>query len=314
MPRPEDLHIDAALSGFALDYAMGLETIGQLVAPVLNSTKQSNRYWVADKKAMRLANIDRLPGDEYARIEWGYSHEPFHCKGYGLKAVVPKEDIANADPQVDPSADAIAAVTGTIMRQAEVRIAATAFDPGTFTQTSALQSPAPWDDTTPDPWGNRLTANAAVQPATGQKVNTLIISDTAWELLRAMTAIKVAIFGTQGPYAVPTPEQVAAVLGIKRIWIGTGSYWDDATQAFVPIWGNSALWAYYPESVDANAGHVIVPMRTFVWNVDGVARFQVSAPEWVQSRKSWVHYVDDYTDEKAVCAAAGYLFTAVYTP
>lgn len=308
MPRPEDLHIDAALSGFALDYAMQQDFIGPLVAPTLNVQKQSDLYWIADKNALTIHDIQRAPGDEYAKVDWAHSTEPYMCKGYGVSAVVPKELIANADPSVDPSQDAIAAVTGSVMLNAEKRIADKAFSASVFTQTSALAGVARWDAATPDPWGNRKTANAVLHPPTGKKVNTLIINDDVWEFLRDMTAIKAAIYG-DGPKGVPTPAQVASVLGLKQIWIGAGSYWNGA--AFVPIWGKSALWAYYPESVSQNAGRIVVPMRTMAWNVDGVGRFQVSAPEWVQSRKSYVHYVDDYTDEKVTCAAAGYLFTTV---
>jgi len=309
MPRPEDVHIDAALSGFALDYAMSQEDfIAPLVAPTLNVTKQSDLYWVADKSSLVLHDIQRAPGDEYAKLDWGYSKEPYLCAGYGLQAIVPKELMANADAGIDPSQDAIAAVTSQIMLAAEVRVAAKAFSSSVFTQTSALTSTARWDSTAPDPWACRRTADAAVRAATGKNVNTLVINGTVWEYLREQAAIKSAVFGS-GPQGVPTPEQVAAVLGLKRIYIGTGVYWNGSQ--FVDIWGKSALFAYYPDSVDQNQGRIVVPMRTMVWNVDGVGRFQVSAPEWVQSRKAYVHYVDDYTDEKVTCAAAGYLFTTV---
>ena len=309
MPRPEDLHIDAALSGFALDYALQQDYIGPLVAPTLNVQKQSDLYWVHDKSALTIHDIQRAPGDEYARVEWDYSTEPYLCKVYGVSAVVPNELIANADPSIDPSQDAVAAVTGSVMLAAEKRIADKAFSASVFTQTSALTSTARWDSSAPDPWGNRVTANAAVQPTTGKKVNTLIINDTVWEWLRQQTAVKNAIFGSTGTFGVPTQAQVASVLGMKQIIVGSSSYWNGS--AFVPIWGKSAIWAYYPDSVSQNSGQIIVPMRTMVWNVDGVGRFQVSAPEWVQGRKSYIHYVDDYTDEKVTCAAAGYLFTTV---
>jgi hypothetical protein len=306
--RPEDLHIDAALSGFALDYALQQEYIGPLVAPVMNVQKQSDLYWVAGKNALTIHDIQRAPGDEYAKVDWDYSTDPYMCKGYGVKAVVPKELIANADPSTDPSQDAVAAVTGSIMLNAEKRIADKLFSASFITQTSGLTSTARWDSTAPDPWGNRKTANAAVQPATGKKVNTLVLGDAVWEYLRDMTAIKAAIYG-DGPKGVPTQEQVASVLGLKNVIVGASSYWDGSK--FVDIWGKCAVWAYYPESVSQNQGRIIVPMRTMVWNVDSVGRFQVSAPEWVQSRKSYVHYVDDYTDENVTCAAAAYLFTTV---
>ena len=308
MPRPEDLHIDVAESGFALDYAAQQEFIGPIVAPVLNVNKQTGLYWVAGKNN-RLHDIQRAPRDEYKVVDWSYSTSTYGCKGYGAKALTDVESLKNADPMVDPEQDAIAAVVDEVMINAEYRIASKLFSASVFTQTSALTSTARWDSTASDPWGNRVTANAAVRPATGHKVNTLIISDTVWEYLRQLTAIKNAIFGSTGPYGVPTQEQVAAVLGIDRVIVGPGTYYNGTT--FVDLWGKSALWAYYPKSVSENRGRIIVPMRTVVWNVDGVGRFQVSQPWEDRDRRSWARYVDDYTDELVVCAAAGYLFTTV---
>jgi hypothetical protein len=308
VPRPEDLHIDVAESGFALDYAQKQNFIGQLVAPVLNVNKQTGLYWVANKNK-RLHDISRAPRDEYKTVEWGYSTEEFACKGYGAKALTDVESIKNADPMVDPEQDAIAAVVDEAMINYEYRVASKAFSSSVFTQTSGLSSTARWDSTAPDPWGNRVTANAAVRPQIGHNVNTLIIADLTFEYLRSITAIKNAIFGSTGPFGIPTKEQVATVLGLDQIIVGQGSYWDGSK--FVDIWGKSALWAYYPQSVDENRGRIIVPMRTIVWNVDGVGRYQVSQPWEDRDHRSWARYVDDYTDEKVVCAAAGYLFTTV---
>ena len=105
MPRPEDLHIDAALSGFALDYAAKQDFIGPLVAPVLNVQKQTDLYWVADKNALnRLHDIQRAPRDEYKVVDWGYSTEHYLCKGYGAKAADRHRVAAsNADPRSTPS-------------------------------------------------------------------------------------------------------------------------------------------------------------------------------------------------------------------
>jgi hypothetical protein len=308
MPRPEDLQIDALISTFALDYANQQEFIGPLVAPVLNVQKQTGLYWVANKNT-RLHDISRGPRDEYKVVDWGYATANYACKGYGAKALTDIESIKNAVPMVDPELDSVANVVDEVMINAEYRVASQLFNASVFTQTSALTNTARWDSSAPDPWGNRVTANAAVRPAIGHKVNTLIISDTVWEYLRQLTAIKNAIFGSTGPFGVPTKEQVAAVLGIDNVIVGPGTYYNGTN--FVDLWNKSALWAYYPKSVDENRGRVIVPMRTVVWNVDGVGRFQVSAPWEDRDHRSWARYVDDYTQELVTCAAAGYLFTTV---
>lgn len=307
---PELGHIDAALTGFALDYAKSQgEFIGPLVAPVLNVGKKSDKYWVGDKTAFEVPNLARGPGGDYPMISWTKSTESYDCEGFGDSFPLTAEEIANADPMIDPAQDGTAAIVSQMMIAAERRIAAAAFDAAVFTQTSGLTSTARWDSSAPDPWANRRTANAAVRPSTGHKVNTLVINDDEWEYLRAMDEIKNAVFGSTNPQGVPTTAQVASVLGIKQIIVGTGTYWNGST--FVDIWGKSALWAYYPDSVSENAGRVIVPMRTMVWSVGGKGRYAVDGPHPERGKNSFMYYVDDYTDEKVTCSAAGYLFTTV---
>src|SRR5664280_144959 len=240
MPRPEDLHIDVAESGFALNYAGKLDVIGPLVAPVLNVNKQTGLYWVANKNN-RLHDISRAPRDEYKVVDWNYTTNTYAAKGYGAKALTDIESIKNADPMVDPEQDAIAAVVDEVMINAEYRIASKLFSASVFTQTSGLSSTARWDSSAPDPWGNRVTANAAVRPAIGKEVNTLIIGSSAWQYLQGQVNIKNAIFGANGPFGVPTQAQVASVLGLKQIIVGAGTYYNGTT--FVDIWGKSALWA-----------------------------------------------------------------------
>lgn len=309
---PELVHIDAALTGFAIDYYAGLQSqqfIGAQVAPPLDVAKQTDKYWIADKTAFEIPDLRRAPGGDYPMISWSKSSDVYDCEGYGDSFPLTAEENKNADPLIDPAQDGTAAIVMQMALAAEIRIATAAFDASLFTQTSGLSSTARWDSTAPDPWGNRKTANAAVRAATGQKVNTLVINDTTWEFLRDQADIRERIYGTTGPQGVPTTDQVAQIIGIKRILIGAGVYWD-GTQ-FRDVWGKSALWCYIPESVSANQGRSIVPMRTFIWNVEGKGRFAVDGPHPVRGKNSWMYYVDDHTDEKVTCAPAGYLFTTV---
>jgi len=312
MPRPNEVHVDVAVSGFTLDYykVIAQDYIGPQVAPVFNSSKQSNLYFVT-KRQSRLQDIRRGPGDVYKTVDWGYSDSAFFCRGYGASVPVPKELAANADPQINVDMDAVAAVMDTVMINAESRVSNLLFNDAVMTYGEALTGTAQWDSSAPDPWSCRKIANAAVSPKIGRKVNTLVINDDTWEVLRDLKDIREHIYGTTGPQGVPTLAQVAAILGLDQIWIGKASDFNEDTQEYVALWGNFALFAYYPTSVNENMGHITVPARTFVWNVDSVGRFQVSAPVFDASRKSDIRYVDDYTDEKAVCPEAAYLFSDV---
>ncbi len=311
MPRPNEVHIDVAVSGFTLDYykALAADYIGPQVAPVFNSDKQSNLYYVTKRKS-RLQDIRRAPGDVYKTVDWGYSDSAFHCKGYGASVPIPAELAANADPAMNVDMDAVSAVMDTVMINAEDRVASLIFNDAVMVYGDALEGTAKWDSSAPDPWSCRKIANASVRPKIGRKVNTMVINDDSWEILRDLTVVRERIYG-EGPQGVPTIAQVAAILGLDQIFIGKASDFNEDTQEYVDLWGNYALFAYYPVSVNENMGRVTVPARTFVWNVDSVGRFQISAPVFDASRKSDIRYVDDYTDEKAVCPEAAYLFADV---
>ncbi len=110
--RPELVHIDAALQGFAIDYAQKqTDFIGPLIAPVLNVQKQSDKYWIADKTAFEVPDLRRGPGGDYPQITWSKSTDTYDCDGYGDSFPLTAEEIANSDAGlVDPAQDGIAAI------------------------------------------------------------------------------------------------------------------------------------------------------------------------------------------------------------
>lgn len=302
-----DLHIDAALTNFAQEYAsQSAGFIADKVAPPVFVNKETNYYWVHGDEGFELSTADRAPGTNYPVIAWTKSTDSYVCSGYGLSSFVTKEEMANADEQVDPARDAVKLIVDKLMLAYEKRVADLAFSSSTFTQTGALDSADRWNAETSDPIDKVSYAKSYVRGKIGVEANTAVVGYEVFRALQKNSLIRKAVFGLNAPETLPTEAQIAQALGVDRLLVGRAVY-ASAANTFTDLWGKYAFIAY----IDPNPGsRSIAPLKTFVWNVDG-GRFVTRGPVWSDDTKSWKYYCDDYTDEKATSIYAAYLYTTV---
>jgi hypothetical protein len=305
---PQDLHIDAALTTWSREYAsQQSQMIGHLVAPEIPVVKQSDSYWIHGAETHELSVVDRGAGAQYGEIKWAKSTGSYNCFGYGLKAVVAKESMANADAEVDPAKDALAIPIAQLQLAYEKRVADLAFATGTFTQTSALAAADRWNATTGDPIDDVSYAKDYVRGKIGFEPNAAVVGYDVFRALQVNDAIRKCVFGLNAPESLPTEAQVAEALGLKRLLVGRATYLS-AANTFTDIWGKYALIAY----IDPNPmSKSICPLKTFVWKVDGGGRYATRGPVWDDDVKGWKYYCDDYTDEAVVSLYSAYLYSTV---
>lgn len=302
-----DLHIDSALTNWSQEYASQRQNfIGSLVAPPLIVTKETDSYWIHGAEHMELSVVDRAPGAQYGEVKWSKSTDSYSVLGYGLSTVVTKEDMANADPQVDPAKDASKILVDQLMLAYEKRVADLAFATGTFTQTAALSGADRWDTDNASPIAKVSDAKSTVRGAIGVEPNTLIVGYDVWRALQKQAEIRKVIFGLNAPEGMPTEAQVAQALGVDRVLVGRAVY-KSAANTFTNIWGKYAMVAYIDPSP---SGKSICPLRTMVWNVDG-GRYVMRGPIWNDDRSAWKYYCDDHTDEKVISLYSAYLYSTV---
>ena len=307
MPLVADLHIDAALTDFAQEYAsQNAIMIASKVAPVLPVAHQTDKYWVFGDEAFRLSVADRGAGGRYGIVDWTLSSDSYSCFGYGLSSVVPKELARNADPSIDPGQIAARVIVDQLMLAYEARVAAKAFATGTFTQTSALSSGDRWDTSTSDPVGDVAYAKAVVRGKIGVEPNTMTIGYAVFAALQSHADIRRIVYGLNAPESIPDESQIAKALGLDSINVGRATY-RTAANTFGDVWGKYAFISYQAPNNDARS---ITPLRTFAWSVDG-GRYATRGPVWDDDVKSWKYYVDDYTDEEVVSIYAAYLYSTV---
>jgi len=302
-----DLHIDSALTNWSQEYAGQRQSfIAERVAPPLYVAKETDYYWIHGAEHFELSVVDRAPGTNYGVVTWTKSTDSYSCSGYGLSSVVPKEVMANADPQVDPAKDALKIIVDQLMLAYEKRVADMAFSTSEFTQTSALSGTDRWDTDTSDPVNKVAYAKDYVRGKIGVEPNTVVVGYDVFRALQEHSGLRKIIFGLNSPEAMPTEAQVAQALGVDQLLVGRATYLS-AANTFSDIWGKYALVAYIDPSP---SGRSICPLRTFIWNVDG-GRFVSRGPIWNDDIKAWKYYCDDYTDEKKISLYSAYLYSTV---
>lgn len=302
-----DLHIDAALTAWAQEYAaQDADLIGSKVAPVVNVAKRSDKYWIHGAEKFQLVETARAPGTQYGEVKWEKSSDSYFCEGHGLMARVPDEDMKNADAEVDPAKDAISIPLAEMKLAEEKATADLVFDTSTFTQTAALSGTDRWDTDTSDPVGEVADRKDTVRGTIGREPNTAVIGYDVFRALQEHAGIRKIVFGLNAPESMPTEAQIAEALGLKQLLVGRATYYS-AANTFTDIWGKYAFIAY----IDPNpTSRSICPVKTFAWTGEG-PRYATRGPAWDDDTKSWKYYVDDYRDLKTTSIYAAYLLSTV---
>jgi hypothetical protein len=305
---PNEVHIDAVLTNYAYEYTQGREGfIGDQVAPALPVTKQSDKYYVGDKSAFTIEDYKRAPTADYPYVEWSHSTDSYFCDSFGIAHAEAAETLYNADAQLRLGQKATRNLANKFQMAYEKRVADTFFNETNFTNGGTLTAGGTgagyqWSDyTNGTPIEDILDAVEAVANKIFVPANTLVISRPGFRALRMHPDVIAALYG-DGPQGIPTKETIADYLGLARILVGSCKY--NAAGTLTDIWGDYASVCYLDPAAGEGLDQVVCPLRTFVWTVDGVGRYQISQPEYVRSRKSYVWYGDDYTDEKIISVDA----------
>ena len=282
------------------------DLIAAQVAPVIPVAKQTDYYWVHGAEGFELVETARGAGGQYGEVKWTKSTGTYSCDGHGLMARVPKEAMANADPEVDPAKDALAIPIQQMNLAYEKAVADILFATGTFTQTAALAAADRWDVDTSDPVDAVDDAKAYVRGKIGREPNAMVIGYDVFRALQKHAQLRKVVFGLNAPETLASEAQIAEALGLKRLLVGRAVY-NSAANTFTNIWGKFASVCY----IDPNpTSKSICPMKTFAWTVDA-GRFATRGPVWDDDTKSWKYYCDDYRDEKAVSIYSAYLYSTV---
>lgn len=224
--------------------------IAHKVAPVVPVKLESSSYIKFGKEFLKdsTRNGARAPGGRSESIRYESSNDAYSCQEHSFETFIDDEERKNNTIPMSLDESATDLITQKILITREKLVAAALFNATTFSgKTTALSGATQWSHASSTPITEIGTRGDTIRSATGidPRNLSLIISYPVWKSLRNHATIT-ARFQYIKP-EILTPEQVAGVLGIKEILIGSGVKANDAG-TMTDLWGKHALLAFIDPS------------------------------------------------------------------
>lgn len=231
MPYRESVHIDRALSNFALQYSQEGIWIADKVMPVKPVSKESDKYFQFYlKDVINIPNrTQRGDGTPATEVSYDLTSSTYQCEEYALKDKVTDRLRKNADEPLEPDFDATKTLTDLIMLDREKRVADIMFDTSsTFSSyTSALTGGDQWDEySTSDPFSNVETAIDSVIQNSLKYPNTMIMGREVFRKIRHHPDIldRVKYHGGPAEPTKITTEHLAKAFDVEKCYVGYSVY------------------------------------------------------------------------------------------
>lgn len=289
MPQPTagDVHVNAPLTSISIAFLQDQSSfVARKVFPVVPVSKQSDRYYVYDKKQwFRSDAKPRAPGSESAGSGFTVDNTPTYYAG--VRAVhkdVDDQIRANADAAINPDRDATEFVTRDLMLEQELDWASKYFSTGIWTGSTTGADVTPgvlWSATNSTPIEDMRAEIRAVQKKTGFKANTAVLAPDVWDIVQDHPDFLERIKFTQR--AIVTVDLLAGVLGLDKVYIAEAiadAAEEGAAESLDFVFSKSLLLAYSaprPSLLHPSAGYTFAWSGLFGANAAGmrISRFRM---------------------------------------
>lgn len=299
---------DPILTEVARGYA-NLAMIGMLVFPRVPVRARGGKIITFGKEDfMQYSNLQRAPGQNTKRVQFGYSGAPFALADYSLEGQVPVEtqQEAEAVPGIDIAARTVAGVQNIIANRLEIAQATLATTAGNYASSNktTLSGTAQWSDYSgvSNPFSDVATAKEAIRSQTGQYPNVMVVGPIVFARLQAHPLVIARLQYTTT--AVPAEAVLAALFGVDKFVVGRSVSASDAG-VFSDTWGKFALLAY---TVTASLASQGTPTYGYTYQLESMP--MVEEPYQDRNAKSWIYPVDDASAPVIAGAESGYLISA----
>ncbi len=289
MPQPtaSDVHVNAPLTSISIAFLQDQSGfVSRKVFPVVPVNKQSDRYYVYDKKQwFRSDARKRAPGTESAGSGFTVDNTPnYFADVRAVHKDVDDQIRANADAVINPDRDATEFVTRDLMLEQEQDWAATYFSTGVWTGSTTGGDITPgilWDAGGSTPIEDLRAEMRAVHKNTGFMPNKLVMGPEVWDVIQDHPDFLERIKFVQR--AIVAPELLASVLGLDEILIANAiqdTAPEGVAEALDFIFGKNLLLAYAaprPSLLHPSAGYTFASTGLFGANAAGMrmSRFRM---------------------------------------
>jgi hypothetical protein len=267
-PTQSTTHIDVPLSQLSVSYMQKQDNfIASKVFPDIAVDKRSNKYFVFDRATfMRDSMRKRAGGEESAGSGYTLSSDTYYCDVWALHKDISDQDRAMTDSPLDQDRNAVQMLAQAALIRKDAAWAADFFTTGVWgtDNTNATN----WDDyTSGTPLVNVDTAKITVLEATGQELNTMVVSYRVFAALKEHPTIVDRIKYTSSRSV--TEETLATMFGMKNFLVSKAVV-DGAVEgkaaSTAAIAGKHALLLHV-----ADAPGIEVPSAGYTFNWTGLA-------------------------------------------
>ena len=246
--------VNPTLTAIALSYR-NESLIADMVLPRIGVAVDSFKYYKMNKdEAFTVPDTKIGRKSEANIVEFGGTEVTDSTADYGLKDVVPLQDIRNSEgTPFDPLGQASTNLSRLVQLDREQRAAALVFNASNFASgnKATLTSTAQWSDYTNS---NPLSAMLTAFDSMLMRPNKLVLGQSVWTVLRQHPRIIEAIKGTGaglGSQGMVSRQQLADLLELQEVIVGAG--WVNgakkgAAPSYARCWGKFAA-AIYTEPV-----------------------------------------------------------------
>lgn len=244
------LHYDQVLTEFSVGYSND-EFVGGLLMPTVTVGQRSGKYNVQEKVGFTVMDDLRAPkakANEVPPIT--FSRDTYYAEEHALVDIVDREEVAEADSELDPMRDATERLSDTILLNREYLIAALATTTTNYASghTATIAGVLQWNNyATSFPIANLKTGRDAIHLATLKYPNLCIMGyDVATQLEDHTYIVDRFKYVEAG---MTTFDMIARLVGSPGlVFHKAGAIRNTANlgqpQTFSYMWGDDVVLAY----------------------------------------------------------------------
>ncbi len=314
-----DVHVDVPLSSMSVAYMQDrTEFIADKIFPNIPVPFLSGRYYTFAKETFfRNRGRKWTPGTPMPQSMFDLDNTPtYGCQFRAFEHPLRWDIAANSDAVVNFERATAEFITQTLLLGREIEWAADFFAAGKWGTdlTGVTSGPSTtqfvqWDDyVNSNPIEDFTKALLIVKGRTGFTPNTCVMSEQVYQKIRIHPVIKEMYKYTQVP--VVTPDMIANVLGIKKLYIGSAikATSDEGAATFTADWvfGKNAWLGYVPDSPS-----LMMPASGYTFSFTGMGAGYQLAIQRIPDQRHMVDYTQGFLcyDQKIIGADLGVFFS-----
>jgi len=315
-----DVHVDVPLTTMSVAYMQSIDTfIATKVFPTIPVTFLSNRYYTfARDTFFRNRARKWTPGTPMPQSMFDLDNTPtYSCQFRAFEHPLRWDIARNADSVINFERAVAEFVTHTLLLGREIEWSQTFFQPGVWGTDLTGVTSGPnstqfikWDDyVNSNPIEDFTKAILTIKSKTGYTPNVCVMSEQVYQKLRIHPVIKEMYKYTQVP--VVTPDMIANVLGIEKLYIGSaivatseeGAGDDNFTADWV--FGKNAWVGYVPPSPS-----LMMPASGYTFSFTGLGGGYEVVIQRIPDQRHMVDYTQGYMcyDQKVIGKDLGVFF------